>query len=79
MPLWLVWLGVAYLVYRRWRRDLFVLAGGVSSVVIVAATLLLEHMGLDDYGGFLVVALAVVGLSAVGTRWLQAVAAEMDQ
>jgi len=79
MPLWLVWLGVAYLVYRRWRRDLFVLAGGVSSVVIVAATFLLEHMGLDDYGGFLVVALAVVGLSAVGTRWLQAVAAEMDQ
>jgi drug/metabolite transporter (DMT)-like permease len=70
---------VAYLVYRRWRRDLFVLAGGVSSVVLVAATFLLEHMGLDDYGGFLLVALAVIGLSALGTRWLHAVAAETDE
>jgi uncharacterized membrane protein len=79
LPLWLVWLGAAYLVYRHWRRDLFVLAGGVSSVVLVAATFLLEHMGLDDYGGFLLVALAVIGLSAVGTRWLHAVAAQTDE
>jgi uncharacterized membrane protein len=79
VPLWLVWLGAAYLVYRRWRRDLFVLAGGVSSVVVVAATFLLEHMGLDDYGGFLVVALMVIALSAIGTRWLHAVAAETDE
>jgi uncharacterized membrane protein len=79
VPLWLAWLVVAYLVYRRWRRDLFVLAGGVSSVVLVAATFLLEHMGLDDYGGFLLVALAVIGLSALGTRWLHAVAAETDE
>lgn len=79
VPLWLAWLGAAYLVYRRWRPDLFVLAGGVSSVVIVAATFLLEHMGLDDYGGFLVVALAVIGLSAAGARWLHAVATETGQ
>ncbi len=79
VPLWVAWLGVAYLVYRRWRPDLFVLAGGVSSVVAVVATFLLEQMGLADYGGFLLVALAVIGLSAVGTRWLHAVAQETGQ
>jgi uncharacterized membrane protein len=79
VPVWLAWLAVAYLVYRRWRCDLFVLAGGVSSVVLVAATFLLEQLGLDDYGGFLLVALAVIGLSAVGTRWLRAAARETDR
>ena len=79
VPLWAVWLVGAYLAYRHWRRDLFVLAGGVSSVVLVAATFLLDHMGLDDSGGFLLVALAVIGLSAVGTRWLHAVARETDR
>jgi hypothetical protein len=48
-------------------------------VVLVAATFLLEQLGLDDYGGFLLVALAVIGLSAVGTRWLHAVAQATDR
>ena len=79
VPLWLAWLSAAYLVYRRRRRDLFVLAGGVSSVALVATAFLLEHAGLDDYGDLLLVALVVIALSAIGTRWLRGVAAETGE
>lgn len=79
LPLWVGWLGAAYLVYRRWRTDLFVLAGAVTSVVVVAATFLGKHLVVDDAGGLLLIALAVIGLSAAGARWLHAVAAETDR
>lgn len=73
---WLGWLGVAYVVYRRCLRDLFVLAVGVSSAIAVAVTIVARHLVGHEAGGFLIVALVVIGLSAVGTKWLRAVAAE---
>jgi uncharacterized membrane protein len=77
VPAWLLWLGAAYLVYRRTWRDVFVLAVGVSSVVVVVPTFLTVRVeALQDAGGFLVISLIVIGLSAVGARWLRAVAAE---
>jgi uncharacterized membrane protein len=75
---WLGWLGVAYFVYRRWQRDLFVLAVGVSSAIAVVVTFVARHLVGHEAGGFLIVALVVIGLSAVGTKWLRAVAAEED-
>ena len=78
MPVWLAWLGAAYLVYRHWRRDVFSLAVGVSSVIAVVTSFLLWRMRLAEAGSFLLVALVVIGLSAVGARWLRAVAAEAE-
>lgn len=72
-----LWLLVAYAVYRRWRRDVFVLAGGVlSAIVFVTAflsKLLLTH---SDAGGFLFIGLAIIGMSAAGGFWLKNVATE---
>ncbi len=76
---WAGWLGVGYLVYREWRRDLFVLAVGVSSAIAVIVTFVGRHLVGHEAGGFLIVALVVIGLSAVGTKWLRAVAAEDDR
>jgi hypothetical protein len=38
-----------------------------------------RHLVGHEAGGFLIVALVVTGLSAVGTQWLRAVAAEGDR
>lgn len=77
VPAWAAWLAIAHAVYRRRIRDLFVLAGGVLSVVIVTACFLgklLLHE--SDAGGFLLIGLVVLGLSAAGGWWLRTVAAE---
>lgn len=74
-PLWLV---AVYACYRHLLFDLFLLAGGVLSVVIVVASLLsraMLHSG--SWGGaYLIVGLAVIGLSALGGVWLKSIAQE---
>ncbi len=75
-----VWLGAMYAYYRRTSVDLFMLAGGVLSTIVVLATALgrlIIHIG--DEGGFLLVGLVVVGLSAAGAMWLRRVAAESGE
>src|SRR2546425_1101783 len=39
-----VWLGCAYAAYRRFMPDLFVLAGGCLSVIVVVTTFLAKHL-----------------------------------
>jgi uncharacterized membrane protein len=75
---YLAWLIVAYLVYRRRIRDLFVLAGGVLSLIIVVTTWLGRWMLFDNgsEGSFLLIGLVVIGLSAVGGMWLKTIALE---
>lgn len=76
---YLGWLGAMYAYYRRTSIDLFALAGGVLSVVVVV-TALLGRLLLDfaDAGGFLLIGLAVIGMSAAGALWLRRIAAEAD-
>ena len=74
------WLGAMYAYYRRTSVDLFMLAGGVLSAIVVVATALgrlMIHVG--DEGGFLLVGLVVVGLSAAGALWLRRIAAERGE
>jgi uncharacterized membrane protein len=75
---YLLWLGAAYLVYRRMLLDIFVLAGAVLSVVIVVAAALgyalIDHGGAE--GGLFVVGVAVIGLSALGGYWLKSLVQE---
>ena len=67
----------SYVVYRHRLRDLYVLAAGVLSVVVVVAVFLGRHL-LDhgDSGMYLLIGLAVLGLSAAGGWWLRGVARE---
>lgn len=74
------WLGAMYAYYRRVSVDLFMLAGGVLSVtVVVAAALGRLLIAIGEEGGFLVVGLVVVGLSAAGAWWLRQVAVESER
>lgn len=69
-----LWLALLYGVYRRRIPDLFMLAGGVLSL-IVAVTAWLADLLLDSgaAGGFFIIAVAVIALSALAARWLRAV------
>ena len=75
---WLVWLGVAYVVYRRWRLDVYVLAGSVLSVTIVMTCFFGRYMlpEYTDASSFLSLGLIVIGLSAAGGWWLKRVVAQ---
>jgi uncharacterized membrane protein len=72
-----VWLVVAYSVYRHLLKDVFVLAGGVLSIIIFITVCLsdvmLEH---SDGGAFLFIGFVIIALSATGGFWLKAVANE---
>jgi uncharacterized membrane protein len=77
-PVWIAWLAAAYAVYRRRIKDVYVLAGGVlSAVVVVAAFLgrLLSEVRMEA-GALLFIGLVVIGMSAAGGVWLKSVANE---
>ncbi len=71
------WLGALYYWYRHRRPDLFMLAAGLLSLIVTVAALL-SDLVLDGgaAGGFLLVGLAVLGMSAGGAMWLRSVARE---
>jgi uncharacterized membrane protein len=68
-----LWLAAIYVCYRHLIFDLFLLAGGVLSVVIVVAAILSRAMlvsaGWD--GAYLLIGLVVIGLSSLGGLWLK--------
>ena len=76
VPAWLAWLAAAFAVYRHAVKDVFVLTGGVFSVIVVVATFMAKHLLHNDPSGFLMVGLIVIALSAAGGWWLKNVAAE---
>jgi len=76
---WLAWLAAAYMVYRSRIKDVYVLAGGVLSVIVVAATFLSKHLIRAEAFGFLIVGLFVIGMSAAAGYWLKRVASEENQ
>lgn len=73
---WLAWLAAAWAMYRNAVRDVFVLAGGVLSVIVVVATFFVRHLSTNDASGFLLVGIVVIALSAAGGWWLKRLAAE---
>ena len=73
---WLAWLAAAYLVYRRRIADLYVLAGGALSLIVVVVALLGKNLSLNGAGELLFIALVVIGLSALAGYWLRRLAAE---
>ena len=72
------WLAALYAVYRYWRADLFVLAGGCLSVIVVVTAMIGRYfMRQGDPGGLLVLAMAVLGMGAMAVIWLKRLHREM--
>ena len=70
------WLVALYLVYRRMLPDLFMLAVGCLSAIVVATGGLSEHvLDWNEPGGFLLIAVVVVGMAAAAAVWLRRVSA----
>jgi uncharacterized membrane protein len=76
VPFWVAWLVAAYFTYRRWARDVYVLAVGVLSVIVIITVFVGKNLGHADAGLFLFIGLLVIGLSAAGGYWLKKVATE---
>jgi uncharacterized membrane protein len=77
-PLWLAWIAAAYAAYRVWIRDLYVLAGGVLSVIVVTVSFIAHQthsIGADLY---LFLGMLVIGMSAAGGYWLKRIATQED-
>ncbi|HUF19543.1 MAG TPA: DUF2157 domain-containing protein [Burkholderiales bacterium] len=77
---WFGYFAAVYAVYRRYLRDIFMLAGGVLSTIVVIATwfgdLMFDTVQAEPV--FLLLALIIIGLSAAGGAWLRRVAAESE-
>ena len=69
---WAVWMAVMYIAYRRKRPDLFMLAGCCLSGIVVLVTFLGRHLlEFGEAGGFLLLALVIIGLGAGAAVWLR--------
>jgi uncharacterized membrane protein len=78
LPAYAAWLAGVYLAYVRFARDLFVVAGACLSAIAVFTTFLAVHLfkAAHDAGGFLLLALLVIGMAAASGWWLKRLAAE---
>jgi len=79
-PVWGLCMGGGYWLYRRKNYDLFMLAGGCLSSILVITTLcanlLFSHDG--EFGAFLILAILVIGLGAGAAWWLSSVQKEVE-
>lgn len=74
-----LWLMALYAVYRHWKPDLFMLAGGCLSAIVVTTLFLARHLFWQaEAAGFLLMSLAVLGLGAAAVFWLKRLHAEME-
>lgn len=71
-PACLAWLVAVYLYYRYRILDVFMLSGGVLSLVILSATFLGKHLLRNgDAAGFLLIGLVVIAISGAGAWWIR--------
>ena len=69
---WVVWLGAVYYAYQKIKPDLFMLAGGCLSGIIVVVMFLSKHLlERGGAGAFLLLAFVVIGLGAGAAMWLR--------
>lgn len=75
---YLLWLGAFYFWYRRIRPDLFMLAGGLLSLIVTVTVFLGDKLlSSASEGAFLLIGLVVLGMSAGGAIWLKSVGREL--
>lgn len=73
-PVWAIWLAFMYFIYRKIKPDLFMLAGCCLSGITVSVSFTGKHL-LENFsaGGFLFLALLVMGMGAGAAFWLKKV------
>jgi cell division protein FtsW (lipid II flippase) len=71
-------MAAAYIAYRHWVKDVYVLAGGVLSAIVITTTLIVKQLKMADAGTLLFIGMLVIGMSAAGGFWLKQVATEED-
>lgn len=76
---WLAWGAATYAVYRRLVKDLYMLALGALSVIVVSTTFIGKLVEFREPGSFLFMGLFVIGLSAAAGYWLRRIAAEVSR
>ena len=76
VPVWLAFLAAAYAIYRRRLKDVYMLALGVLSAIVVITAAMTHAIASAGAGAFLLIGLLVIGLSAAGGYWLKQVAQE---
>lgn len=71
---WLCWMSAMYFIYRKIRPDLFMLAGICLSGIMVTISFLSLAL-LDDFeaGGFLLIAIVLIGMGSGAAIWLKKV------
>lgn len=77
---YLLWLVGLYATYRYWRPDLFMLAGGCLSLMLVVTLFVARLLWNDadaDAGGLLLLALLVLAQGAAAVFWLKRLHREM--
>lgn len=75
---WMIWLASVYWVYRKLKPDLFMLAGGCLSGIIVLVAFLSKHtLKSGGAGALLLIFLVVISLGAGAAVWLRKVRQEM--
>lgn len=76
---WIVWLTALYFAYRKIKPDLFMLAGGCLSGIVVVVIFLGKHM-LDggEAGAFFILTMVVIGLGTGAAVWLRNVHRELQ-
>jgi uncharacterized membrane protein len=75
---WGIFITSLYIIYRHLRCDLFMLAGGCLSGIIIIVTLSIKHLDEDfTEGFFLLISLLIIGLTSLATIWLKKVNKEM--
>lgn len=70
--IWLTWVAAFLVVYQKFIRDLFMLAGVSLSGIIVIVTTLIRHIFKDENAGaFLLIAFLIVAMAAGAAVWLR--------
>lgn len=78
LPVWIAWLALIYLVYRRYLFDLYLLAGGALSVVVLTASFLGKHLleRGSAAAAWLFIGVVVILMSALAGWWLREIGKE---
>ena len=72
------WLAAFWFWYRRMRPDLFMLAGGLFSLIVAVTMFLAQNLIDQGSGSYLLIGLVVIGMSAGGAIWLKSIARSED-
>ncbi|MCP3909151.1 MAG: hypothetical protein GY712_14175 [Oceanicoccus sp.] len=76
---WVIWLTSMSFIYRKTKPDLFMLAGCCLSAITVVVSLIGKQiLNHGDAGGFLVLAILVIGMGAGAAFWLKNVHKELQ-